>query len=185
MSANPRVPPRRYKLPVWPPPAPTDEDDCPPIEAKPRIDRELKPSPSPRELKSSPKTPQPSPRAERVPHSPLRTEPQLPPRPITAERDSSSPVHIPASPRSPRLPQSPQASKGFGLCLQNCYDAIHKRHEEELKALESLRVHVFNRAKADKEYAETLAKANARASRGIANLTQTSAIVEVSSASSS
>ncbi len=53
----------------------------------------------------------------------------------------------------------------FGQCLQSATDAIGKRHDDELIALESLRFHIFNRAKQDKTYAEELLKTNMRASK--------------------
>jgi len=75
---------------------------------------------------------------------------------------------------------SEETGEKFGSCLQACYEAINKRHDDEIRALESLRVHIFNRAKADREYAETLSKINNRANRGLTNVNQSSAIVQVS-----
>ena len=74
----------------------------------------------------------------------------------------------------------PRSGVGFGSCLQSCYEAINKRHDDELKALESFRVHIFNRAKAEREYADSLARINQKAQRGVANVNQSSAIVNVS-----
>lgn len=75
---------------------------------------------------------------------------------------------------------SPHSKAGFGECLQNCHDIIHKRHEDELLALESLRNHIFSRAKFDKEYAENLAKINMKASRKMGAVgDKSSAIVQV------
>lgn len=127
--------------------------------------------------------------------------PPLPPRtelmrPVPKPRVSSPPTSpsgsSTASPTPPtRLPPplassssssdgGPAGHERFGSCLQTCYEAINKRHEEELRALESLRVHISNRARADKEYAESLARINQRANRGVASITQQSAIVQVS-----
>ena len=53
----------------------------------------------------------------------------------------------------------------FGKCLQGAVEAIGKRHDDELIALESLRFHIFNRAKQDKAYADELLKTNTRASK--------------------
>ena len=112
--------------------------------------------------------------------------PPIPPRvaakPPVKPRVSSPPAHVATfSSSSPSPAAAPLGldHDRFGSCLQTCYDAINKRHEEELRALESLRVHIFNRAKADREYAESLARINQRATRGVANITQQSAIVQV------
>lgn len=113
--------------------------------------------------------------------------PPLPPRtelmrPVPKPRVSSPPTSPGTASPSPPVPAAhggPVGQERFGSCLQTCYDAINKRHDEELRALESLRVHIFSRARADKEYAETLAKINQRANRGVANITQQSAIVQV------
>ena len=71
------------------------------------------------------------------------------------------------------------AQEGFGVCLQQCYEAITKKHEDELLALESLRGHIFNRAKADREYAENLNRMNQKASKKVHNINQSSAVVQV------
>lgn len=71
-------------------------------------------------------------------------------------------------------------TEGFGSCLQNCYETITKRHEDELLVLESLRNHVFHRARLDKEYSENLAKVNTKANRKMGNISnKSSAIVQV------
>ena len=70
--------------------------------------------------------------------------------------------------------------EGFGACLQNCYDTINKRHEDELLALESLRNHVFSRARFDKDYSENLAKTNLKATRKMNSISnKSSAIMQV------
>lgn len=102
--------------------------------------------------------------------------PRLPPR--AHKPPVSPPFGTPPRPLS-RVRTNSAEAEGFGVSLQSCYEAINKRHEDELKALESLRVHIFNRAKADKEYTETLAKINVRANRGVASINQSSAIVQV------
>jgi hypothetical protein len=71
--------------------------------------------------------------------------------------------------------------EGFGLCLQNCYDSINKRHEDELLALESFRNHVFARSRLDKDYSDSMAKMNMKASRKMNAVgDKTSAIMQVS-----
>ena len=71
------------------------------------------------------------------------------------------------------------SQEGFGRCLQQGYEAITKKHEDELLALESLRGHIFHRARADKEYAESLLKMNQKANKKLANIDQSSAAVQV------
>lgn len=69
---------------------------------------------------------------------------------------------------------------GFGSCLQNSYDTITKRHEDELLALESLRHHIFGRSRLDKDYSEGMAKLNAKASRKMGAISnKSSAILKV------
>ena len=125
-------------------------------------------------------------RTPRVPRSPpvkaaSQESPYLPPRP-----NPPATVAVGSLPRLSTLPSTSSSSAdystvdGFGSCLQTGFDAIHKRHEDELLALESLRAHIFNRAKDDKEYADKLSKTNVRASRKVANINKTSAIVQVS-----
>lgn len=71
--------------------------------------------------------------------------------------------------------------EGFGVCLQNCYDTINRRHEDELLALESFRNHIFARARLDKDYSENMNKMNMKASRKMNSVTnKTSAILQVS-----
>ena len=102
----------------------------------------------------------------------------------------SKPPVLPTSPVSPLSPVSlsevPKCtsmstdSERFGSCLQNCYETITKRHDDELLVLESMRSHVFQRARLDKEYAENLAKMNGKANRKMATLSNnSSAIVQV------
>ena len=104
------------------------------------------------------------------------TAPAVPP-----ERPQQTPDR-PQLPSDRYHPRASSTSDGerFGNCLQNCYDTITKRHEDELLVLESLRGHVFNRSRLDKEYAENLAKTNSKASRKMANVSnKSSAIVQV------
>ena len=77
---------------------------------------------------------------------------------------------------------APSVSQGdrFGACLQASYEAISKRHDEELKALESLRSHIHRRSRADKDYAETLAKINTSCRRSADFGSNPSRIVQVS-----
>ena len=118
---------------------------------------------------------------------PATIKPTSPPARSRSPAHPSPPLHFPvnslssASAPAPEPPKTTADSEEkFGSCLQTCYDAINKRHDDELRALESLRVHVFNRAKADRDYAESLAKINQRASRGLSNVNQSSAVVQVS-----
>lgn len=154
---------------------------------------------------SAPPVPAPR-RRENTPSSPgLNSSPAagppLPARPRPGNRVSRPPPSEPAPP-TPTTPRSIAAApgvfklpsiastaappapttEGFGTCLQDtsCYDVINKRHEDELLALESLRAHLFNRSRIDKEYAEKLANANLKSSRKVANINQSSAIVKVS-----
>ena len=105
--------------------------------------------------------------------SPALPSPLLHSPPVNSFSSASAPAPVP-----PRT--TADSEEKFGSCLQTCYDAINKRHDDELRALESLRVHVFNRSKADRDYAESLAKINQRASRGLSNVNQSSAVVQVS-----
>lgn len=75
--------------------------------------------------------------------------------------------------------ESITSQEGFGVCLQQGYEAITKKHEDELLALESLRGHIFNRARADKEYAESLNRLNQKATKKVQNINQSSAVVQV------
>lgn len=167
-TSSPPVPaPRRSgggrpgsSLPTWPPPAKT---------ASP-------PSPIPSKIDQRPPAPLPPPPSSPVPSLPSRDfgtpyrQPDIPP-PIAAP--PTPPVHSP----SPALPNKNQVA--FGSCLQQAHDAINKRHEDELHALESFRAHVFFRAKADREYAQELSKINARASKTLAAVSHSSPIIQV------
>lgn len=138
--------------------------------------------------------PTPAPRlpprsSKAYPTSPPATKPTSPPARSRSPARLPPPLHYSppvnslssASDPAPEPPKTTADSEEkFGSCLQTCYDAINKRHDDELRALESLRVHVFNRAKADRDYAESLAKINQRASRGLSNVNQSSAVVQVS-----
>ena len=107
------------------------------------------------------------------------TSPHTPPPPLPAARQTT-PVPAPSEPPPPTPPPSrpmrksasaslsastSSSAEGFGACLQNCYDSIGKRHEDELVALESLRSHIFSRSRLDKDYSDSLAKMNMKASR--------------------
>ena len=67
----------------------------------------------------------------------------------------------------------------FGSCLQSASDCINKRHDDELKALESFRVFMHKRAKADAEYAATLGKIGSQAARDAGSIATGSKIVQV------
>ena len=123
-------------------------------------------------------TPVPTP----APRLPPRSPKVLPRSPIASTRSASGSTSSRDRTASPtaRAADPEETVEGFGSCLQACYDAINKRHDDELRALESLRLHIFNRAKADREYAETMSKINYRANRGLTNVNQSSAIVQVS-----
>lgn len=65
--------------------------------------------------------------------------------------------------------------------MQNNYEVISKRHEDELLALESFRNHVFARSRIDKEYSDNMAKMNVKASRKMGSVSnKSSAIMQVS-----
>lgn len=91
------------------------------------------------------------------PPVPRRERPQLPGRTTFSP---TSPTELPAV--EPPSSYAPDLTQGqhFGSCLQSSYEAISKRHEEELHALESLRGHIFKRQRVDKEYADNLARIN-------------------------
>lgn len=178
--ASPHSRNRVSRLPQWPPPAKREESESPP----PSSAGHAPPVPAPRTSISPPaatRTPPRSFKDKDRPPAPLPNEqPPLPPRDVIRGPGSEPPASPRISRHPPPRPPAPQVGENFGSCLQTCFEAINKRHDDELRALESLRVHIFNRAKADKEYAESLAKANNRATKGIANLNQGSTIVQVS-----
>lgn len=110
-------------------------------------------------------------------------DPPLPerPRPVDIHRSPHPVVTSPTPSSSFQPPSAPAVSQGdrFGARLQSSYEAISKRHEQELKALESLRNHIYKRSRADKDYAETLLKIN-QTSRKAADLANNpSRIVQV------
>lgn len=107
------------------------------------------PPPLPRRERPSFPTP-----AERTFSPPMDLHPMSPP--------IGSPIHNAAALDAASSSIAPDLCHGnkFGACLQTSYEAISKRHEEELHALESLRGHVFKRQRADKEYAEQLQRIN-------------------------
>ena len=64
--------------------------------------------------------------------------------------------------------------------MQTARDRINARHDCELQALENFRAYVRKRAKADGEYAATLAKIQGHTLREMAGLGTDSPIVQVS-----
>lgn len=116
--------------------------------------------------------------APRKPHRP----PELNGTSSTSSSVSPPPPIPPVARRRPMMEQMSESfssQEGFGVCLQQCYEAITKKHEDELLALESLRGHIFNRARADKEYAESLNRMNQKANKKVQNINQSSAVVQV------
>ena len=112
-----------------------------------------------------------------VPHSRRPpVAPRKPHRPPDLNGTASSPPPVVGRTESS---SGGVAHEGFGTCLQQCYEAITKKHEDELLALESLRGHIFHRARADKEYADNLTKMNQKASKKVANINHSSAVVQV------
>ena len=88
---------------------------------------------------------------------------------------------LPPMPSPPSFGSAQSDRNAFGFNLQSSYEAISKRHEEELHALESMRMHIFKRMKCDKEYSEQLFRANQSCQRiGQFTSSTTSAIVQVS-----
>ena len=134
--------------------------------------------PSPYLRPTRPRPPLPDPVGGRAPAKDPSSPPLPAPRPRTPKEQhpsvASSKEHAP-----PPLQVSPPDFPAFGTCLQSAHEAINKRHEDELRALESFRMHVFNRARADREYAEQLVKINMRANRAISSISQASPIVQV------
>ena len=179
---------RRANLPVWPPPGVGAAQGSPSLPKAPSRgtggEQQRAPAPLP---PSSPPVPPPSPpgahsRSPAPPPSHFQ-QPQLPPPRVSLAASPGPP--LPPSSSSSRhhtpLPPSSGGKDGFafGTCLQEAHDAINKRHEEELHALESFRAHVFFRARADREYAQELAKINSRANKTLSTVSQSSAIVQV------
>ena len=98
----------------------------------------------------------------------------------TSSTNSSVTSPPPEPPSSSSFVSNYSQSNNFGSCLQSSYEAISKRHEEELRALESLRGHVFKRQRADKEYAEQLGRINQSCERAAQfPSSTTSSIVQV------
>ena len=97
------------------------------------------------------------------------------PAPATTLFTSSAVQSVPESQAQPAA--APEDN--FGSCLQSARDCINKRHDDELKALESFRVYMHKRAKADAEYAATLGKIGSQASRETGSLATGSNIVQV------
>lgn len=135
---------------------------------------------------ASPPSPVPS-KIDQRPPAPLPPAPSSP-VPSLPSRDTGSfsrPPDIPPATMSPSPPvatHTPALTKSqvaFGSCLQQAHDAINKRHDDELHALESFRAHVFFRAKADREYAQELAKINTRANKTLSAVSHSSPIIQV------
>lgn len=164
-------------LPTWPPPS-ADSSPGPPSLPPSRLDQR---APAPLPPTATPAAPSPSssrPPAPQTHGHAHGSAPSRPPPPLA----HPEPAPSLASPPPPASPSSPRPNKNhvaFGTCLQEAHDAINKRHEDELHALESFRAHVFFRAKADREYAQELGKINARATKTLASVSQPSAIVQV------
>ena len=114
--------------------------------------------------------------------------PVLPRRPRISsskgDRSSTTPsINSPPVPHSPHQSVAPKLNEddAFGYSLQLSYEAVGKRHDEELHALESMRTHVFKRMKCDKEYADQLFRTNQSCERhGQFSSSTTSAAVQVS-----
>ena len=167
-------------LPSWPPPgyggsSPSPSSPAAPTRAAGSDHRAPPPAPPP----SSSPAPSPVPTA-RSPAPQTPQQPELPPfRPPISPPVPSGHPQLPSPTPAPPTPGANANSFAFGTCLQESHEAINKRHEEELHALESFRAHVFFRAKADREYAQELAKINSRANKTLATISQSSAIVQV------
>lgn len=129
-----------------------------------------------------------------APSTPVSSDPpSLPSRRVVNESskppvDASTPTSRPSIPATKRPIVKPTESvkhdststEGFGICLQNCYDTINKRHEDELLALESLRNHLFARSRLDKDYSDNMAKMNTKANRKMGSVSnKSSAIMQV------
>ena len=98
----------------------------------------------------------------------------------TSSTNSSITSPPPEPPSSSSFVSNYSQSNNFGSCLQSSYEAISKRHEEELRALESLRGHIFKRQRADKEYADQLGRINLSCERAAQfPSSTTSSIVQV------
>ena len=106
-------------------------------------------------------------------------QPPLPHSPSLPRREFSRPSVESSFSSSSKFPVDPVKEDSFGYCLQSSMEAITKRHEEELKALESLRVHISKRTRADREYSLALEKLNQQANRSIAAISNPSPIVQV------
>ena len=101
---------------------------------------------------------------------------------LAPSKSLQQPTDVPSHPAPPATGGGDSGTDGadFGSCLQSARDCINKRHEEELKALESFRMYVHKRARADAEYAATLGKINSLTAREMAGIGPTSVIVQVS-----
>ncbi len=180
----------------------TPQKPKPPAEPTPPSlpKRPAEPLPTPRTQEKGPQLP--NRQAEPLPSLPSQSEagPPLPRRPAdhlptTPSQDSGPPLPRRPAEVLPPVEANMQAlaslvksttipvlavangdlgPETFGQCLQSATDAIGKRHDDELTALESLRFHVFNRAKQDKAYAEELLKTNMRASKKAASVSDPS-----------
>ena len=152
--------PKRPAEPL--PPLPSTADAAPPLPKRPA--EPLPPIPTQRK-QSETLPPVPSQVQARATAPSYPTRSPVPDLPVPA-----SPSKSVGTPVFPTRASAPMANgdidpNSFGKCLQGATEAIGKRHDDELIALESLRFHVFNRAKQDKAYAEELLKTNMRASK--------------------
>lgn len=194
---------RKRNLPVWPPPSSANASSSsttasvtPALPSRGGGGSVADRGPAPLPPSSPPSSPMPpAPPRTRTPTAAEQTQPTPPPPrhgSLSPAGVSSPPIHQqPQSPRfapRPRQISSENSTSGgggggggyaFGSCLQEAHEAINKRHEEELHALESFRAHVFFRAKADREYAQELAKINSRANKSLTTISQTSPIIQV------
>lgn len=181
--------PNPYPRPARPRAVPTPGSEnsdgaSPPVPAPRRGARQSNlPSWPPVANAASPPSPAPS-KIDQRPPAPLPPSP-VPSLPSRDNGTFSRPPDIPPVSMSPSPPvptPTPSLSKSqaaFGTCLQQAHDAINKRHDDELHALESFRAHVFFRAKADREYAQELSKINTRANRTLAAVSHSSPIIQV------
>ena len=151
---------------------------------------------SPSSLTQSKVSPQQSTASEQLASPSSLAQSKVSPQQSTAStstqpKASPHPTPSPAQPTSPKTTTSAQPDRvenrieppngaDFGSCLQSARDCINKRHDDELKALESFRVYMHKRAKADAEYAATLGKINSQTAREMAGVGANSFIVKVS-----
>lgn len=138
---------------------------------------------SPASLMSGRPLPNPmEPDRERPLPKPVVVEKERPlPKSVMVEKENSTSMKMPrVTPERSTLANGDINHDSFGASLHNSHEALAKKHEDELIALESLRFHIFNRAKQDKSYAEELFRTNQRASKKAGNVSNpTSPIFQV------